>query len=141
MGPVNELDAWVAAASRELGLKPGDVQPTVVLDVARDVARQVLRPAAPLTAYLMGVAVGRGADPADAAARIRALAQAWPTREGTEPTRPSTEPTRPSTEPTRPSTEPTRPSGEPTRPSGAPGGEGREPGRERGKTVADPPAQ
>jgi hypothetical protein len=113
MGPVNELDAWVAAASRELGLKPGDVQPTVVLDVARDVAHQVLRPAAPLTAYLMGVAVGRGADPADAAARIRALAQAWPTREGAEP----------------------------ARPSGAPAGEARKPGRERGKTVADPPAQ
>ena len=81
---MTELDDWVAAASEELGLKSGDVQPKVVLDVAREVAHQVLRPAAPLTAYLMGVAVGRGADPADAAARISALALAWPGREGPE---------------------------------------------------------
>jgi Domain of unknown function (DUF6457) len=82
MGAMNELDRWVAAASAELGLEPGDVQAAAVLDVARDVAHQVLRPAAPVTAYLMGVAVGRGADPADAAARISALALAWPGRGG-----------------------------------------------------------
>jgi hypothetical protein len=83
---MNELEAWVAAASAELGLEPGDVQSKVVLDVARDVAHQVLRPGAPVTAYLMGVAVGRGADPADAAARISALASAWPQRESVEST-------------------------------------------------------
>ena len=75
---MNELDAWVAAASAELGLRPEDARTTVVLDVARDVAHQVLRPGAPVTAYLMGVAVGRGADPADAAARISELARNWP---------------------------------------------------------------
>jgi hypothetical protein len=84
MGPMTELDRWVAAASAELGLRPGDVDATAVLDVARDVAHQVLRPGAPLTAYLMGVAVGRGADPADAAARITALALGWPGRDDTE---------------------------------------------------------
>ena len=78
---MNELDRWVAAASTDLGLDPADVQPKVVLDVARDVAHQVLRPGAPVTAYLMGVAVGRGADPADVAARISALALGWPTAE------------------------------------------------------------
>jgi hypothetical protein len=77
---MNELDAWVAAAAAELGLTPGDVQPKAVLDVAREVAHQVLRPGAPITAYLMGVAVGRGADPADAANRITALALAWPSQ-------------------------------------------------------------
>jgi hypothetical protein len=81
---MSELDDWVAAATEELGLKSGDVQPKIVLDVAREVAHQVLRPAAPLTAYLMGVAVGRGTDPADATARISALAQTWPGREGPE---------------------------------------------------------
>jgi hypothetical protein len=80
---MNELDRWIAAAATELGLEPGDVQPDVVLNVARDVAHQVLRPGAPLTAYLMGVAVGRGADPADVAARISTLALAWPGREKT----------------------------------------------------------
>jgi hypothetical protein len=78
---MNELDRWVAAASAELGLDPADVQSKVVLDVARDVAHQVLRPGAPVTAYLIGVAVGRGADPAAAAARISALALSWPTAE------------------------------------------------------------
>jgi hypothetical protein len=77
---VNELDRWVEAACGELGLTPGDVEAGVVLDVARDVAHQVLRPGAPVTAYLMGIAVGRGADPAEAAARISALARAWPAR-------------------------------------------------------------
>jgi Domain of unknown function (DUF6457) len=86
MGPVNELDGWVAAASAELGLAPGDVQTTAVLDVARDVAHEVLRPAAPVTAYLMGVAVGRGADPAATAERLRALALAWRDRDGADGT-------------------------------------------------------
>ena len=75
---MNELDAWVAAAAAELGLTAGEVQTKQVLDVARDVAHQVLRPGAPVTAYLMGLAVGRGADPADVAARISALAKDWP---------------------------------------------------------------
>ena len=47
----------------------------LVLDLARDVAHGVVRPAAPLTAYLVGVAVGRGADPATAAAAVTAARQ------------------------------------------------------------------
>ena len=78
---MNELEAWVAAAARELGLEPGDVQTKAVLEVARDVAHQVLRPGAPVTAYLMGVAVGRGADPGDVAKRISALAEGWQGRQ------------------------------------------------------------
>ena len=78
---MNELDRWVAAASAELGLNPAEVQPKAVLDVARDVAHQVLRPGAPVTAYLMGVAVGRGADPQTVAERISALAAGWETRD------------------------------------------------------------
>ena len=73
----NALEAWVATAAAELGLRPGDEQTGLVLDLARDVAHGVLRPGAPVTAYLLGVAVGRGADPADAARRLSALALAW----------------------------------------------------------------
>jgi hypothetical protein len=43
----------------------------------------VARPAAPLTAYLVGVAVGRGLALPDAAGRISALAASW-TREPQE---------------------------------------------------------
>jgi hypothetical protein len=75
---LNELDAWIAAAAAELDLDPGIVEPKLALDVARDVAHSVLRPGAPVTTYLMGMAVGRGADPAEAAARLSALALSWP---------------------------------------------------------------
>jgi hypothetical protein len=72
------LDPWIASATAVLGLEPDDVSVPMVLDLARDVAHHVLRPGAPVTAYLLGVAVGRGADPADAAARLSALAATWP---------------------------------------------------------------
>jgi hypothetical protein len=78
VGSVNELDTWIAAACVELGLHPDDIKAKSVLDVARDVAHQVIRPGAPVSAYLMGVAVGRGADPSDVAARLSALALSWP---------------------------------------------------------------
>ena len=74
---MSELDSWVAAAASELGLDPAVIDVTQVLDVARDVAHQVIRPGAPVTAYLMGVAVGRGADPAEVAGRLQALALGW----------------------------------------------------------------
>jgi hypothetical protein len=73
------LDAWIVAATRELGLEPGDVPTTAVLDLARDVAHGVVRPGAPVSAYLMGLAVGRGADLSDVAERLGALARSWPT--------------------------------------------------------------
>jgi Domain of unknown function (DUF6457) len=41
------------------------------------VAHAVARPAAPLTAYLLGLAVGRGIPAAEAAARVGQLAAAW----------------------------------------------------------------
>lgn len=77
---MSELDSWIVAACAELGLSPADVSAKAVLDVARDVAHQVMRPGAPVSAYLMGVAVGRGADPSDVAGRLSALAIAWPSR-------------------------------------------------------------
>ncbi|MEU1605652.1 DUF6457 domain-containing protein [Micromonospora matsumotoense] len=76
------LDDWVTAACAELGLDPAEVSVPTVLDLARDVAHQVVRPGAPVTAYLLGVAVGRGADPAAAAARLSGLAAEWPVELG-----------------------------------------------------------
>lgn len=76
------MDRWVAAAAAELDLDPSTVDVTVVLELARDVAHQVLRPGAPVSAYLLGLAVGRGADPAQAAGRLMALARDWPSSSG-----------------------------------------------------------
>ncbi len=75
---MSELQDWANKVARELGL-PAAVDQTevdLILDLARDAAHGVARPAAPLTTYLLGVAVGQGADPAQAAARITALAAA-----------------------------------------------------------------
>lgn len=77
---VELLDDWTAAVCDALNLGPvaEQVDTGLVLELARDVAHAVSRPAAPLSAYLLGLAVGRGADPAQAAAEITQLAQRWP---------------------------------------------------------------
>jgi len=72
------LDEWTTQVCAALGLESSSIDQTLVLDLARDVAHGVARPAAPLTAYLLGLAVGRGAQPNDAAKRIADLARAWP---------------------------------------------------------------
>ena len=50
----------------------------LVLQMARDIAHTLSRPAAPLSAYLLGLAVGRGADPVQAASEITQLARTRP---------------------------------------------------------------
>jgi hypothetical protein len=71
------LDEWVAQAGGALGLEPGIVDGQQILDLARDAAHGVARPAAPLTTYLVGVAVGRGRSPEEAHAAIQALLKTW----------------------------------------------------------------
>ena len=79
---MSTLDDWTAAVVDELGsaaLVDGRTR-DLVLDMTKDVAHGVARPAAPLTAYLMGLAAGRAgsADEAAAlAARISQMALAW----------------------------------------------------------------
>jgi hypothetical protein len=69
-----ELADWVVRACAELGLEPLSVQEQdAILDLAREVAHNVARPGAPVTAFLLGVAVGRGADLEDAQARLVAM--------------------------------------------------------------------
>lgn len=70
------MDTWVAAAREALGIDVA-VDLDLVLDVARDAAHGVERPAAPVTTYLLGAAVARGADPAEAARVLSALAASW----------------------------------------------------------------
>ena len=82
---MNTLDEWAAAACGELGLDPAALDARLVLDLARDVAHGVARPAAPLTAYLLGVAVGQGRPLAESAARISQLAGAVACRRRASP--------------------------------------------------------
>ncbi|MFI0353677.1 DUF6457 domain-containing protein [Actinomadura sp. 9N407] len=76
------LEEWIDAVCLELGLDRADVDKDLVLDLARDVAHGVARPGAPLTAFLLGLAVAGGAPARDAAARITELAEGWAAREG-----------------------------------------------------------
>jgi hypothetical protein len=76
------LDDWTAAACAELGIDPASVDVRQILDLARDAAHQVDRPAAPVTAFVLGLAVGGGMGADEAAARLRALAEAWPAPAG-----------------------------------------------------------
>lgn len=60
------LEDWYTVVSRQLEIPDAvgwERAPVVVLDLARDVAHAVERPAAPLTSFLLGVAVGRADDP------------------------------------------------------------------------------
>ncbi|MEU3703304.1 DUF6457 domain-containing protein [Streptomyces anulatus] len=80
------LDEWITSVKNELGIEL-DVDTGVLLDLARDAAHGVARPAAPLTTFLVGYAAARasaGAGPdeaaaavAEAARRATALALRW----------------------------------------------------------------
>lgn len=74
---------WVSAVAADLGLTDVDTAAVVdtVLDLTADVAHGVSRPAAPVTAFLLGIAAGRAGDPdaavADLADRISRKADTW----------------------------------------------------------------
>ncbi|MFE1293468.1 NTP transferase domain-containing protein [Streptomyces sp. NPDC058731] len=74
------LDEWISSVKDELGIDL-DVDTGVLLDLARDAAHGVARPAAPLTTFLVGYAAARaGGGPeavAEAARKAAALAQRW----------------------------------------------------------------
>ena len=74
---MSTLDDWTNALCAELGLDPEIVDQKAVLNLARVAAHTVDRPAAPLTAYLLGVAVGRGEPLAETAAKLQELARGW----------------------------------------------------------------
>ncbi|MEV1019997.1 DUF6457 domain-containing protein [Streptomyces sp. NPDC050264] len=82
------LDEWISAAKDELGLDL-DVDTGVLLDLARDAAHGVARPAAPLTTFLVGYAAAQaGGGPeavAAAAAKAAALANRWAQEADAEP--------------------------------------------------------
>jgi hypothetical protein len=75
---VSTLQRWTEAACAELGLDPATVDERLILNLARVVAHRVDRPAAPLTAFLAGLAAGRGEPLGAAVASLTALARDWP---------------------------------------------------------------
>ena len=75
------LDEWITAVKAELGIEL-DVDTHALLDLARDAAHGVARPAAPLTTFLVGYAAAKAggdgpAAVAEAARKAAALAVRW----------------------------------------------------------------
>ena len=75
------LHDWIDELSDVLELEDVEVDEGLLADLARVAATNVEKLAAPVTAYLLGVAAGdRGADPEQVealAARAQALAEGW----------------------------------------------------------------
>jgi hypothetical protein len=67
---VADLGAWLGAVGTELAVPVEEVLSESVQDemlaLTGEIAHNVVRVAVPLTSYLMGVAVGRGASPEEA---------------------------------------------------------------------------
>ncbi|WP_077192910.1 NTP transferase domain-containing protein [Streptomyces lydicus] len=71
------LDEWITAVKAELGIEL-DVDTAMLLDLARDAAHGVARPAAPLTTFLIGYAAGRqDRDVKVLSDQVAALANRW----------------------------------------------------------------
>lgn len=82
------LDEWISEVKQELGIEL-DVDTAALLDLARDAAHGVARPAAPLTTFLVGYAAGHsGGGPEQVLANVRraaALAARWAEEAGEAP--------------------------------------------------------
>jgi hypothetical protein len=74
----DRLDTWIETACAELGVEPGDEYTKTILNLARVVAHKVDRRGAPLTSYLLGLAVGSGQPLPESAARLQDIARDWP---------------------------------------------------------------
>jgi hypothetical protein len=74
---VKVIEEWTDLAAAELGVGPEELDKGTILALSRYVARDVCGAAAPLTFYLVGVAVGRGMPLAEATARVSTLVERW----------------------------------------------------------------
>lgn len=68
------LDEWVATLAQELGLPASVVDIGLVLDLARDAAHGIARPAAPLTTFIVGYAAALAGGSTEDVQRIAAIA-------------------------------------------------------------------
>jgi hypothetical protein len=69
---MDALDEWLTKVRAELEIPADALDTDLLLGLAGEAAHAVVRPAAPLTTFLVGVAVGRGVPLSEA------LAASWP---------------------------------------------------------------
>jgi hypothetical protein len=81
MSDLPPIQSWVEHLCTRLGVDPDSVQLREILDMTRDVAHHVDRPAAPVSAFVVGLAAARaGGTPdavRDALATASEAALAW----------------------------------------------------------------
>ena len=68
------LEEWVGRLATELGLPASVVDIELMLDLARDAAHGIARPAAPLTTFLVGYAAAAAGGSPEDVRRIAAIA-------------------------------------------------------------------
>ncbi|WP_222851636.1 DUF6457 domain-containing protein [Phytoactinopolyspora mesophila] len=78
------MDPWIVTLCEQLGVPIDDVDVSAILDLAKEAAHNVERPAAPVTTFIAGYAAalsGGGSAAVDAAIEQAAvLATGWPER-------------------------------------------------------------
>ncbi|MGB3414219.1 MAG: DUF6457 domain-containing protein [Microbacteriaceae bacterium] len=79
--PPETLNSWLSSAAHELELEENVIPIALILNVAADIAHGVARPAAPLSTFLLGLALGqksRGeASLEELSADLSRLAKGW----------------------------------------------------------------
>ena len=83
---MNVLEEFIRTTCKALGLDETAIDRDLVLDLTKDVAHSVARPAAPIAAFLVGLAAGKagaGRDDIRAAAeKVAALANGYTAPDG-----------------------------------------------------------
>lgn len=74
---MNVLSDWASAVSSELGVHTAPLDHELIVDLSRCVRRCVASNAVAETMYLLGISVGQGATPAEAASLLEELAGRW----------------------------------------------------------------
>lgn len=69
--------AWLGKAAEELSVADAEIPVEALLELASAVAYDVDRPMAPVTAYVAGLAAGRGGDGEAATRQLIRLAKQW----------------------------------------------------------------
>lgn len=76
---MDTVDDFAAILTHELGLAVA-VDTTLLLDIARDVAHEVARPAAPVSTAVVGAALANGLDSEEIKAGVARAIERWKAR-------------------------------------------------------------
>lgn len=83
---MNVLEEFIRTSCQALGVDQSAVDRDLILELTKDVAHNVARPAAPLSAFIVGLAAGRAGGDVDsvraAVTKVAALAAGYTAPDG-----------------------------------------------------------